>query len=99
MEHCAPRGKELFVVRPNVRSRIRRESASLSRSRLPVNDNPMEWLIWARMDRGQHGRDKPESLDEAYSAQKLSGLIKQVGEIDCLHRLYAGRRCFKSISK
>lgn len=47
MERCAPRGKELFVVRPNVRSRIRRESASLSRSRLPVNDNPMEWLIWA----------------------------------------------------
>lgn len=47
MEHCTPRGKELFVVRPNVRSRIRRESAFLSRSRLPVNDNPMEWLIWA----------------------------------------------------
>lgn len=48
MEYCAPRGKELFVVCPNVRSGIRRESASLSRSGLPVNDNPMEWLIWAR---------------------------------------------------
>lgn len=40
-----------------------------------------------RMDRGQHGRDKPESLDEACIVLRL---IKQVEEIDCLHRLYAG---------
>lgn len=47
MECCTPCGKELFVVCPNVRSGIRGESASLSRSGLPVNDNPMEWLISA----------------------------------------------------
>lgn len=44
MELCAPRGKVLFVVCPSVRSRIG-ESASLSRSAHPVNDNPMEWPI------------------------------------------------------
>lgn len=55
----SPRRKELFVVRPNVRSRIRRESASLSRSRLPVNDNLIERLIsagWSRASVEQTSR-------------------------------------------
>lgn len=90
MERCAPRGKELFVVRPNVRSRIRRESASLSRSRLPVNDNPMEWLIWAGWSAASVKRQAGESGRGLCSAQKLSRLIKQVEEINCLHRLCAG---------
>lgn len=64
MERCAPHGKELFVVRPNVRSRIRRESASLSRSRLPVNDNPMEWLICAGWTAASV-EETSQSLDEA----------------------------------
>lgn len=90
MEQCAPRGKELFVVCPNVRSRIRGESASLSRSRLPVNDNPMEWLIWAGWSVASLEDTSPESGRGLYSAQKLSRLIKQMVEINCFHRLYAG---------
>lgn len=65
MVHCVPCGKDLFVVRPNVRSRIRRESASLSRSRLPVNDNPMEWPIWAGWTEANTGKDNLDSLNEA----------------------------------
>lgn len=96
-EHCAPRGKELFVVCPNVRSRTRGESASLSRSRLPVNDNPMEWLIWAGWSAASTEETSPESGRRLWSAQKLSGLMKQVVEINCLHRLYAGcgSECFQ----
>lgn len=83
MERCAPRGKELFVVCPNVRSGIRGESASLSRSRLPVNDNPMEWPIWAGWSAASNGRDKHGR--GSCAAQKLSGLIKHR-----LRRLCAG---------
>lgn len=71
MEQCTPRGKELFVVCPNVRSRIRRESASLSRSRLPVNDNPMEWLIWAGWRVASLEDTSLESGRGLYSAQTV----------------------------
>lgn len=77
MERCAPRGKELFVVCPNVRSGIRGESASLSRSRLPVNDNPMEWPIWAGWSAASNGRDKRGrgscSCSETVWADKAGG--------------------------
>lgn len=89
MECHAPRGKELFVVRPNVRSRIRRESASLSRFSLTVDDNPMAWLIQVGLDKGRCAANKQEMLRcTVYRVQKwLSRLTMEVEEISWLHKL------------
>lgn len=96
MEHCAPSGKELFVVCPNVRSRIRRESASLSRSRLPVNGNPMEWRLWAGWSPASLEETSQESGRGLFGAQKASRRIKQKVEMTCCHSLCAA--CVLSVS-
>lgn len=60
MERGAPAGEDLFVVCPNVSSRIGGKSASLSRFGLPVNDNPIEETTWARWSNTKHGEDELE---------------------------------------
>lgn len=86
MELCAPCGKVLFVVCPSVRSKIG-ESASLSRSAHPVNDNPME----RPMCGARPGWKRPaRCLDEAQSAGTFRADEERGGINQC-----AGCRGFK----